>query len=112
MRLRLTGRSYPNHDSVVVSRPTALGDVWNTIVEIHGSTRQEIALSMLSKYPCRLICWGGLCVEVEAPEEACSVLKQLQSLEKPIRRKDAESVLKNPTLENVRRLVAVRKLLE
>jgi len=67
---------------------------------------------MLSKYPCRLVCWGGLCVEVEAPEEVCPVLRQLQSLEKPIRRKDAEGVLKNPTLENVRRLVAVRKLLE
>jgi len=65
-------------------------------------------------YPMRLVAWGtGLTVLVEAPKRVFEVLKLLQELKKPIRRDDEfYRLLENPTLENVERFVAVRRLME
>jgi len=79
---------------------------------VHGSTRQEIVLALLSSYPHKLVLWDGLAAEFVVPEDVCAVLEHLQDLKKSIREKDAEEVFQNPTLEGVERFVALRKLLE
>jgi len=72
-------------------------------------------VALLNNYPSKLTVseMFGPGVLVEAPDEAFKVLRGLQELKKPIRRgKELRRLLENPTLENVRRLISLKKLLE
>jgi len=124
MKIILRNLLYQNHDAILIDGfkdlriknniecPSSLKPS-GTII-IHGKSRQMIAAALLNNYPLKLVVWGtGLTVLVEAPERAFKVLKALQELKKPIRRgEEFYRLLENPTLENVERFVAVRRLME
>jgi hypothetical protein len=115
MKIIISSLSYKNHASLTVYAHTEKNEFSlhrMPVTEIHGDTRKKIALALLSNYPHKLILWGALAAEFDAPEGVCRVLDQLQNLKKPIREKEIMEVLQNPTLENVERFVALRKLLE
>jgi len=124
MKILVTNIEYRNHDAILLHGLKALrirNDVecpsslkpFGTIV-IHGRTRQMIAVALLNNYPSRLLIWNtSLSVLIEAPEKAFRILKALQRLKRPIRKNEEfYRLLENPTLENVERFVAVRKLME
>jgi len=124
MKILVTNTEYRNHDAILLHGLKALrirNDVecppslkpFGTIV-IHGKSRQMIAVALLNNYPSRLLIWNtSLSVLIEAPEKAFRILKALQRLKKPIRKNEEfYKLLENPTLENVERFVAVRKLME
>jgi hypothetical protein len=111
MKILVSSISYKNHDSLTVYTYTEKN--WRPVTEIHGDTRKKIALALLDNYPHELtVAWGGLAAEFDAPEEVCTVVRNLQNLKKPIRMKEAEKLLLRPTLENVKRFVGLRKLVE
>jgi len=52
-------------------------------------------------------------VLIEAPDEVFKALRILQEFKRPIRRDEKfRKLLENPTLENVRRFISLKKLLE
>ena len=73
-----------------------------------------ITIALFSNYPFKLVAQGtGITILVEAPKKTFEILKALQKLKRPVRRdEDFYKLLKNPTLENVEKFIAVRKLME
>lgn len=84
-------------------------------VEIHGPVKQEVVIGLLNNYPLkleRIPLFDSPVVVVGAGEEEdelFQVVKRLQEVG-PIRR--TEEVLRKPTLEKVRRFIALKVLME
>jgi len=111
VKLLVLFHDYENHTSIIVRK---VSPPWES-VEIHGTTRREIAVALLNNYPLKLTISDvfGPGVLVEAPDEAFKVLRILQKLKRPVRRdEEFRRLLENPTLENVRRFISLKKLLE
>jgi len=111
MKLLVLFHDYKNHTSIIVCK---MSSPWES-VEIHSIARQEIAVALLNNYPLKLTISdiSGPAVLVEAPDEVFKALRTLQEFERPIRRDEKfRKLLKNPTLENVRRFISLKKLLE
>jgi len=111
MKLLVLFHDYKNHTSIIVCK---MSSPWES-VEIHGTARQEIAVALLNNYPLKLTISdvSGPAVLVEAPDEVFKALRILQEFKRPIRRDEKfRKLLDNPTLENVRRFISLKKLLE
>jgi len=124
MKILLSYIPYQNHDAISIRgfkdlyiknniECSSFLNPLETII-IHGKSRQTIAAALLNNYPLKLVMWGaGLTVLVDAPERAFKILKTLKELKKPVRKsREFYRLLENPTLENIERFVAVRKLME
>ena len=100
---------YRNHTSIIVA--TSEKPFEN--VEIHGISRQEIAIALLNNYPLKLAMDSEPCVVVNPDNDVFGTLRAIQELKRPIRRdEEFRRLLENPTLENVRRFISLKKLLE
>jgi hypothetical protein len=77
--------------------------------EISGIHGPHVTVELLKPYPARICFYDfRLCVEVEVPPETVRILKAIANLR--ISRKESEELLKNPTLENVGRFLALKKI--
>jgi len=90
-------------------------------VEVFGENRQRVVLALLGNYPARTVWiqregsygktkpWAG--VLVDAPPEAFETVRNMAEMKGSLGREEAEQLLENPTLKNVRRFLSLRALI-
>ncbi len=102
---------YKNHTSLTISKPG------HRSVEIHGPVKMEIVIGLLNNYRLRLKympMYSGPVIVVDAGKDEDELFRTVEKLQElgPIRRKVLDEMLGEPTLENVKKFVALKVLVD